>query len=122
MACASHRPVPQPRRDTASGTVEATHFTKEDLEGIRRAAMDWYRTKKPEHWDGLVEDLGRAGIFPEDAAIGLWTCETVWGKLALVRRQPPPAALFWGVYLARNEGKWTVTDGFVGEEFWKPES
>ena len=117
VGCASHRHQAN-REDASSESHEV--LAPEDLDGIRKAAIRWYQEKRPEHWGAFIEELRRGAIFPERQAIGLWECETDGGTLALVRRQPPPAALFWGLYVHRVAGEWIVSGDFVGEEFWKP--
>jgi hypothetical protein len=100
-------------------------LTREDLEAIRTVTIQYYEARKPEYWEGFVTELRRGGIFLKQEhpdvgpAIGLWKCEMMDGELALVRRQPPPKVNFFGVLLARQDGRWTAVKDFVGEELYK---
>jgi len=106
-------------------------FTKEDLEEIRAVAIHYIQAKKPEAWQNYLVELRRGAIFLEKdypgvgPSIGMWRIETENDEIALVR-QPPmtpdgmPGALYFGIQLARKDGKWMAVDHFVREEFWEP--
>lgn len=127
FACTSGRPGPAPAlpqpEDPASAAPPPSvpGPTVEDLEALRAAVIAYYRTEKPEHWEGFAAELERDAIFlagelyeGSPPAIGVWHLEDAEGRPALVR-QPPvpekfPALMFYfGVYLTRQDGTWRVT-------------
>jgi hypothetical protein len=111
-------------REAAPVEVE---LTREELQEIRAAAIRYYQEKKPEMWEVFVEELQRGALFlkkdlPEigQPAIGIWRIEQDHG-IALVRWSIDSMALYPGLQLARQEGRWTVTGDFIREELFSPE-
>lgn len=127
LACTSGRLGPAPAlpgpqdRAAAAPPPAVPGPTAEDLEALRAAVIAYYRTEKPENWEGFIAELERGAIFlagearrGRPPAIGIWHFVEAEGRPALVR-QPPvpkefPALMFYfGVYVTREDGTWRVT-------------
>jgi hypothetical protein len=108
-------------------------FTKEDLEEIRGVVIRYLEEKKPEdwEWENFLVELRRGAVFLEKEypgtgpSIGLWRCEVDIEGIGLVR-QPPinpetglPGSLYFGVRLAKQDGKWTAISHFYRMEEWE---
>jgi hypothetical protein len=115
---------------TAAPAPPEVEFTREDLEEIRAAAIQYYEEKKPELWELFLVELRRGAVFPKGdlgpsnlPAIGIWKIEQnqeVEG-VALVRWSIHSIAFYFGLNLAQQDGKWIVTGDFTREEFFNPE-
>jgi hypothetical protein len=103
---------------------------KKDLEEIRGEAIRYYKEKKPEHWEGFVEELKRGGIFLEGEfpgvgpSIGFWKCETVENGVDLVRDTGPPESGYtltvqFYVRLVKKDGRWTAVNHSYREQRWR---
>lgn len=128
---ASHQTPPvQPRvAETAPASTAPSEvdFSKEDLEEIRAAAIRYYQEKKPEMWEAFVQELRRGAIFlkgdlpgVDRTSIGIWRIEQEDG-IALVRWSVDSIALYHGLELARQDGRWIVKGHFSREEFLVPQ-
>lgn|GEM_PF-6086590 len=104
-------------------------LTRKDLEAIRDAMIEYCETDpRPFYWDSYLQELrnvsiylpGQAGSFvPETALIGLWKCEVRDGHFVMVELGRPPGRTSFGVYLAREGGRWTVRKEFGGYELFR---
>ncbi len=128
FACTSGRPGPAPAPPDLQDRAPAVPHpnvpgpTAEDLEALRAAVMAYYRTEKPENWEGFTAELERGAIFlagenydGSPPAIGIWHFVDAEGDRPALVRQPPvpekfPALMFYfGVYVTREDGTWRVT-------------
>jgi hypothetical protein len=96
-------------------------LTREDLEGIRTAAVQYYEEKKPEGWDAYVEEIRQGTIFLDwspdlGPRIGLWALESSEGDGVNLVRRPAPAR-FYGLRMEKQDGRWAAVEHFEGEEF-----
>jgi hypothetical protein len=93
--------------------------TADDLEEIRDAVITYYETAKPEFWRSFVAELKRGAInkLNDSLAIGIWQLQSANNGIALVR-QPPisPEMHYFGINLAKQNGKWTVLSQFHEKE------
>ena len=102
---------------------ECAKLTRKDLAAIKVAVIQYLQDKKPEDWKTYVAELRRSTEGdPPWPVIGLWKCEVREGGLALIQVLRPAAFRnFFGVYLARKGGQWTVREEFGGEELFRLE-
>ena len=97
---------------------ECAKLTKKDLTAIRAAVIQYLQDEKPQDWKTYVAELRLSpqGDPPSWTTIGLWKCEVRRDGLALVQMLRPAWKNFFGVYLARQGGRWMVRGEFGGEE------
>ncbi|HEV7784003.1 MAG TPA: hypothetical protein VGQ28_01635 [Thermoanaerobaculia bacterium] len=104
-------------------------LTKKDMEAIREAMIEYCETDpRPFYWDSYLQELREVSIympgqaespFPSTALIGLWKCEVRDGHFVLAEIWHPRGRTFFGVYLAKQAGQWTVRKEFGGEELFR---
>jgi hypothetical protein len=101
---------------------ECAKLTKKDLAAIKVAVIQYLQDKKPQDWKTYVAELRRSTEGdPPWPVIGLWKCEVREGGLALSQVVRSGWKNFFGVYLARQGGKWMVREEFGGEELFRLE-
>jgi hypothetical protein len=120
-ACASNPRPPATVAEPVSLAADPTDPIAVELEALRAAVIDYYRTERPEHWDLFVYELQQGAIFlpgvlyeGSPPAIGVWHLVVEDGRMALVRQPPvppkfPALMFYWGVYVTCEEGVWRVT-------------
>lgn len=84
-------------------------LTAEDLEQMRRAAIDYYPRVGHERAAAFVEELRRDAVMLSDGRprIGFWNAEIHEGELVLVRTPPlSPLMYYWGLIFEEHDGEW----------------
>jgi hypothetical protein len=107
------------RQVTRELKTMSTGMDKANLEEIRRVAIQYYETEKPEFWHAFVQELQRGAIFLDRSppAIGIWKFQPENNKAVLIRQPPPsPEMLYFGLNLTKQDNKWTVTSDFLERE------
>jgi hypothetical protein len=91
--------------------MPAARFTESDLEGMRKAAIGYYRQGPHEFAGAFVPELERGAIMFDGGVprVGLWIVEDQGDKVTLVR-QPPlsPVMMYFGVVFGRSGDEWVV--------------
>lgn len=120
-ACASHARPPAITGALDSRVADPSDPIAVELEALRAAVIDYYRSERPEHWEVFVVELERGAIFLEGVLyegsppqIGVWKLVVEDGRTALVREPPvppkfPALMFYWGVWVTCEEGTWRVT-------------
>jgi hypothetical protein len=109
------------RFDMVVGEVRTMNMAvnRDDLEEIRRVAIGYYESKKPEFWSSFVQELRRGAIFLERSgpAIGIWKYQVTDGRPALIREPPISSQMhYFGLNLSKQDNKWTVIGDFHERE------
>jgi hypothetical protein len=120
-ACASAPTPPATAGAAVSLAADPTDPIAVELEALRAAVIEYYRSERPEHWDVFAAELERDAIFlpgvlyeGSPPAIGIWHLVVEDGRTALVRQPPvppkfPAVMFYWGVWVVCEEGVWRVT-------------
>ncbi len=119
LACATLRvQAAEPGTGSAATTV-----TRNDLESIRRVAIDHYQHRSTlDRAPDMAHDLGRVAPFLTGEAtncpcLGMWRLKHERDEWLLEREPPIDTLMFYfGVELKRDGEQWSVVRDFVREE------
>ncbi|HEV7507896.1 MAG TPA: hypothetical protein VGS07_23635 [Thermoanaerobaculia bacterium] len=129
VACKAKAPKAPPGLGPKVAPDACAKLTKKDMEAIREAMIEYCEADpRPFYWDSYLQELREVSIympgqaespFPETSLIGLWKCEVRDGHFVMAELGRPPGRTSFGVYLAREGGRWTVRKEFGGYELFR---
>lgn len=95
--------------------MKPSSLTADDLEEMRRVAIEHYQLEPHEMVDAFLPELRRGAVMFDDGIprVGLWRAEEHGGRLVLVRTPPLHRLMvFFGLAFEKRAGAWVVVEEY----------